>query len=322
MAERINKAIELLAQDQPVYYASVHEVDYESGRAMAGTWADYINVSMEHGAFDMPGLAAFMRGLVDGGPTASGHRTPAVIVDLPPEGTSAADIRANAWVFKQALARGVHGILLCHAEDPEAVRTLVQVCRYAFRGETGGAPEGRRGAGGQGMAAHAWGVGVDEYARRADLWPLNPEGELVIGLKIENRRALERVDETLTVPGVAFAEWGPGTCTCPSATCRRTAASRLRSWRRAGGSSRPAAGTGCSSSTAPAAWWSASTKACASSPAPARSRPGSDGPTPGGRWRSRSRLRSAARCAGPIAGSRGGSPGRRPCARRWLRLPA
>ena len=210
MAERINKAIELLAQDQPVYYASVHEVDYESGRAMAGTWADYINVSMEHGAFDMPGLAAFMRGLVDGGPTASGHRTPAVIVDLPPEGTSAADIRANAWVFKQALARGVHGILLCHAEDPEAVRTLVQVCRYAFRGETGGAPEGRRGAGGQGMAAHAWGVGVDEYARRADLWPLNPEGELVIGLKIENRRALERVDETLTVPGVAFAEWGPG----------------------------------------------------------------------------------------------------------------
>ncbi len=210
MAERINKAIELLAQDQPVYYASVHEVDYESGRAMAGTWADYINVSMEHGAFDMPGLAAFMRGLVDGGPTASGHRTPAVIVDLPPEGTSAADIRANAWVFKQALARGVHGILLCHAEDPEAVRALVQVCRYAFRGETGGAPGGRRGAGGQGMAANAWGVGVDEYARRADLWPLNPEGELMIGLKIENRRALERVDDTLTVPGVAFAEWGPG----------------------------------------------------------------------------------------------------------------
>ena len=210
MAERINKAIELLAQDQPVYYASVHEVDYETGRAMAGTWADYINVSMEHGAFDMPGLAAFMRGLVDGGPTASGHRTPAVIVDLPPEGTSAADIRANAWVFKQALARGVHGILLCHAEDPEAVRTLVQVCRYAFRGETGGAPEGRRGAGGQGMAACAWGVDVDEYARRADLWPLNPEGELMIGLKIENRRALERVDDTLTVPGVAFAEWGPG----------------------------------------------------------------------------------------------------------------
>lgn len=37
MAERINKAIELLEQDQPVYYASTHEVDYETGRSMAGT---------------------------------------------------------------------------------------------------------------------------------------------------------------------------------------------------------------------------------------------------------------------------------------------
>ena len=60
------------------------------------------------------------------------------------------------------------------------------------------------------MAAHAWGVEVGEYTRRADPWPLNPEGELLIGLKIENRRAVERVDESLAVPGVAFAEWGPG----------------------------------------------------------------------------------------------------------------
>lgn len=210
MPKRINKAIELLAQDQPVYYVGVHEVSYAAGRDMATTWADYINVSMEHGAFDMKGLADFMRGLVDGGPTASGHRTPAVIVDLPPEGTSAASIQANAWVFKQALARGVHGILLCHVEDPEAVRALVQACRYAFRAAQDGAPAGRRGAGGQGMAASVWGIGADDYAEAADLWPLNPAGELMIGLKIENRRALERVRETTAVPAVAFAEWGPG----------------------------------------------------------------------------------------------------------------
>lgn len=207
---RCNKVIELLAMGQPVYYVGVHEVSYEAGRDMARTWADYINVSMEHGALDLKGLADFMRGLVDGGPTASGHRTPAVIVDLPPEGTSAEGIRANAWVFKQALARGVHGILLCHAEDPDAVRALVAACRYAFRGPVGGAPAGRRGAGGQGMAAAAWGLSGDEYAERADLWPLDPDGELMIGLKVENRRALERVDETTAVPGVAFAEWGPG----------------------------------------------------------------------------------------------------------------
>jgi 4-hydroxy-2-oxoheptanedioate aldolase len=45
---------------------------------------------------------------------------------------------------------------------------------------------------------------------KCDPWPLNPEGELILGLKIENRRALANVEATLTVPGLAFAEWGPG----------------------------------------------------------------------------------------------------------------
>ena len=150
MAKRINKAIELLEQGQPIYYVGVSEVSYEAGREMAGTWADYINVSMEHGAFDMRGLGDFMRGLVDGSPTASGHRTPSVIVDLPVEASSEAAVRANAWMFKQALARGVHGILLCHANDPEGVRVFVESCRYPFRKPAVGQGEGRRGAGGQG----------------------------------------------------------------------------------------------------------------------------------------------------------------------------
>ena len=32
----------------------------------------------------------------------------------------------------------------------------------------------------------------------------------MLGLKIENQRALANVDESLAVPGIAFAEWGPG----------------------------------------------------------------------------------------------------------------
>ena len=58
MAARINKAIELLDQDQPVYYVGEHtgaELSYESGQSLAKTCADYINVGMEHGAFDMAG---------------------------------------------------------------------------------------------------------------------------------------------------------------------------------------------------------------------------------------------------------------------------
>jgi hypothetical protein len=88
MAARINRAIELLAQDQAIYYAGHHTghvLTYAQGKEDARTWADYINVGMEHGSFDMAGLAEYMRGLVEGGPTNSGHRTPAVIVCQAPQ---------------------------------------------------------------------------------------------------------------------------------------------------------------------------------------------------------------------------------------------
>ena len=56
MPERINKAIELLEQGQPIYYTGAPDLSYEGGKAMAKTWADYINVSLEHRAFDLQAL--------------------------------------------------------------------------------------------------------------------------------------------------------------------------------------------------------------------------------------------------------------------------
>ena len=212
MPARINRAIELLEQGQPIYYTGTRDLSYESGKAMAKTWADYITVDMEHGAYNMTALSEFMRGLVDGGPTNSGHRTPAVITTVPTDGTNEDVVRANAWMFKQALARGVHGVLLCHAETPGAVKAFVESCRYPFNtiGVGEGLGDGRRGGGGQASAAEVWGIPVQEYFQRADAWPLNPRGELMLGLKIENKRALVNAELSTGVKGIAFAEWGPG----------------------------------------------------------------------------------------------------------------
>jgi 4-hydroxy-2-oxoheptanedioate aldolase len=216
---RINKAVELLEQRQPVYFEFVDADgagEYDGGRALAQTWADYIAYDMEHSAFDVRGLLRFMRGLVDGGPTRSGHRTPAVIVTLPIDGTDEQSVRANGWMIKQVLATGVHGLLLCHAERAEAVRAFVEAARYAFHGSGGRAgadPDlgpGRRGHGGQTRAAEIWGVAAGEYLTRADPWPLDARGELLLGIKVENTRALTAVEHTTRVPGIAFAEWGPG----------------------------------------------------------------------------------------------------------------
>ena len=235
---RINRAIELLAQDQPIYYMGGHTghvLTYEQGRRDADTWADYINVGMEHGAFDMTGLAAYLDGLVDGGPTRSGHRTPTVIVEAPVNGIDEPNVRYNAWQFRQILARGVHGILLCQAESADAVRAFVESCRYPHQ-TTGLDPDrpspvdrlrgnadarrasimpsmlgvGTRGRGSEPTAAPIWGLSSEDYLERCDPWPLNPSGELMLGVKLESPEGIAHAEEILAVPGLAFAELGPG----------------------------------------------------------------------------------------------------------------
>src|SRR6267154_1409944 len=203
---RINRAIELLAEGQPIYYTGSHSGTagtFEQGVKDAQTYADYISYDMEHAPFDVKGLADYMRGLAKGGPTKSGHRTPAVIVNVPVNGTDEATVRANAWMFQQVLATGVHGILLCHADTPGAVRAFVEAVRFPANG-------GRRGVHGNSTAGRIWGITADEYGEKADVWPLNPKGELLLGLKLEDKYALENAETNTKVPGVAFAEWGPG----------------------------------------------------------------------------------------------------------------
>ena len=235
MTARINRAIELLAADQAIYYDgphSGHVLTYEQGRIDAGTWADYMNVGMEHGAFDMTGLAEYMRGLVEGGPTRSGHRTPTVIVEAPVNGTDEANVRFNAWQFRQILGRGVHGILLCQAETVDAVRAFVEACRYPHhltgvdpslptpearlngavrpRAAEGQLGIGTRGRGSENTAAPIWGVTGDVYMDRCEPWPLNPHGELLLGVKLESPEGIANADAICAVPGLGFAEMGPG----------------------------------------------------------------------------------------------------------------
>ena len=218
MVKRINRAIELLENGQPIYYTGLHSfsrdfLTYEQGKKDSTTWADYINIGMEHGPFAMSGLEAYMDGLVDGGPTASGHITPTVIVELPVQGEDAAIIKYNSWQIRQILARGVHGILLCEASSAEAVAAFVESCRYKINdiGVGHGLNDGTRGVGSDFKAKLNRGITDDtDYRAKADPWPLNPLGELLLGLKIETLEGLNKCEQILSVPGIGFAEMGPG----------------------------------------------------------------------------------------------------------------
>src|ERR1700722_18814533 len=163
---RINKAIELWEDGQPIYYNGAGlgpGVDpYAQGIKMARTWMDAINVEMEHNALDFMQLREFMRGLVDGGPTRSGHRTPAVFVETCIIALDEPYMRDNSWVIEQLLDCGVHGIHMCHARDTKAVQVATQMCmRYPFD-RPGIAKLPMRGLRGSsaGYAAQCWGVDV------------------------------------------------------------------------------------------------------------------------------------------------------------------
>ena len=208
--KRINKAVELLAAGEPVYYFQIPGGGYEEGRRHAKTWADAIGYNVEQAPFSARELREFIQGLIDGGPTPSGHRTPAVIVTLPVGGIDEATVRANYWMMEQVLAAGAHGILMVHMRDEGATRAFVQASRYPHAPKAKGIGEGLRGSGGQGLAAEMWGITAAEYIKKADPWPLNPEGELMLGLKIEDRESAANAEYIAKVPGLAFAEWGPG----------------------------------------------------------------------------------------------------------------
>jgi 4-hydroxy-2-oxoheptanedioate aldolase len=129
---------------------------------------------------------------------------------LPFHGTDEHVVRANAWIAIHYLTCGVHGLVLCHAETAGAVKALIEAIGFPFNsiGVGQGLDQGRRGN--VGGAGPVWGLEHKEYLRKADVWPLNPEGELMVGLKIENYRAVEDAEASCRVPGVTYAEWGPG----------------------------------------------------------------------------------------------------------------
>jgi 4-hydroxy-2-oxoheptanedioate aldolase len=87
---------------------------------------------------------------------------------------------------------------------------MVEAARYPFAEKVTGLGQGLRGSGSQTYAAQIWGIPANEYLKKADPWPLNKAGEILLGVKVEDSYALENAERTTKVPGIAFAEWGPG----------------------------------------------------------------------------------------------------------------
>lgn len=88
-------------------------------------------------------------------------------------------------------------------ESAQEVRDVIKAMRLTSAG-------GTRPETGLEKAAAYWGLSVDEYKKKADVWPINKNGELAISVIIESRAGLEKAREIAAEPGVAqiFAGYG------------------------------------------------------------------------------------------------------------------
>jgi 4-hydroxy-2-oxoheptanedioate aldolase len=183
--------------------------DTGSAQAVAGAPYDAVVIEMEHNPFDVKGLRDCLQYMLDPRQIAvAGNVAPAVtpMVRLPCNGAE-----MNQWMAKQVLDMGVYGIIWPHIRTVEEARSAVAACRYARpAGAANVLPHGRRGDG-PGIAARYWGLTQPEYYARADVWPIDPKGEILVGMMCESVEALENLPRILQeVPGIGLVIIGEG----------------------------------------------------------------------------------------------------------------
>jgi 4-hydroxy-2-oxoheptanedioate aldolase len=128
----------------------------------------------------------------------------ALFARFPPEADQ------SQWVVKQALDIGLHGVIFNGVETPEQALFAVRTMRYPqMRESKYREPFGLRGAA-AGNATWMWGLNTDEYERHADVWPLNPDGDLLATMMVESVEGLKNVDRIAAVPGVGALFPGAG----------------------------------------------------------------------------------------------------------------
>ncbi|HUO22341.1 MAG TPA: aldolase/citrate lyase family protein [Caulobacteraceae bacterium] len=204
---RLNGVIRAWEQGKPAFASFAHP-ERQVAIEFSTSPYDAIVFEGEHNPWDANALTdAFQYLLNRKQILAQGTPAPPVtpIVRIPPNGKE-----MNQSFAKQALDRGAYGVVWPHITTAEEAYNAVAACRYPRPKDAPNfEPEGIRGDGPHG-AVRFWGLTQQEYYKRADVWPLAPEGEILVMLMIEDLQAIENLDEILKVPGIGCCIIGEG----------------------------------------------------------------------------------------------------------------
>lgn len=202
---RLNRTIETLESGAPVFGLATGNFDLTNARALATSELDFIIIDMEHSPFDIERLRTFLLGMVD---VRRAVQKGSTQMDVTPIARIPMNGRENLqWMVKQALDVGAYGVMFPFVETREQALNAVAAMRYPqARGDAQPEPRGLRGSS-PGNARWIW--GAPDYSARADVWPLDPEGELLSVIQIETPQGVENIEEIAAVPGVGAIFIGP-----------------------------------------------------------------------------------------------------------------
>ena len=223
--QRLNNVIDLLEQKKPVF--GVYAPSNPTGRgracapapapvavkppmalakeALAYHAADFLFSGSMEGGVDraLPAFSDFVKATNEAGALQKTPflRLPAPLIVKTPK--IAGDATKAVDNIGRQLNLGVSGIMFVEVESAEEVRAGLAAMRFKSRGGTR--------ADDVGMAPAYWGLSEQAYKQKADLWPLNPDGELINWTIVESKEGLAHVREIAAVEGIGVLWPGAGT---------------------------------------------------------------------------------------------------------------
>ena len=220
-AQRMNPVIDLLAAKKPVFglYAPSNRRGGRGGQpalppdsvkspaqlaadAVAYKTGDFVFDGSMEGAFDtaFPIFSEFAKGMQAAGFVKDKKFSHPIFIKTP---LIAADYdKANKRIADQ-LNLGVSSIMFVGVESAEEARRGLNMMRFKSKGGT--RPDN------VGDAPARWGMSEKDYKDKADLWPLNPKGDLVNMSIVESKEGLAHVREIAAVKGIGVLFPGAGT---------------------------------------------------------------------------------------------------------------
>jgi 4-hydroxy-2-oxoheptanedioate aldolase len=207
-SQRLNGVIRALEEGQTAI-TTFAPPTVENAIAVSAARYDGVVFEAEHNPYDIKELRDCLQYMLNRKQILDrGSRSPAVtpIIRIPPNGSEMAQ-----WFAKQVLDIGAYGVVWPHVSTVEEAYSAVSACRYPRpKSAPHYEPEGQRGDS-PGNAARYWGLTQQEYYAKADVWPLNPNGEILVAIMCEEIKAIDNLPQILKeVPGIGLVLIGEG----------------------------------------------------------------------------------------------------------------